>query len=423
MNNFISIGIIIILTFLLLTRKDNFYNVKSDKIDSDEKYYHQTMPPDNLDTLETLLQTIISNNGPPKGANTTVSQNKYDLVFKDIIVCSCKRNTKKYPNPNNYNLMLNINLDKIYKAELIDVYIPAATDPSVNIPPFANRLYFTYRHCGGCLNGYVIIQPGTYLSPANVACELTRQFDIVLKSALIKLNKYTGITVYYDKNLNRYIIKDRDYNVCSENLPTLIIYPTNGYVLDLDNVVTNSIAPVLMLTYTNSSITIPYTSGPKFINSNNGVLFVDVAQLGDYGTINGCYIPTNRDDIFSNCIMSEVVLTNCKLYLSLGKLNGDTTIITNDESGKNGGNVPPVFCQVPNNASVSSASVKTLLNQPSNFSAIQFYNPCLSKINRLEIKWYTDDGQLLRILDHCFTIRIYYFQKKLDTTDFSYQII
>ena len=46
----------------------------------------------------------------------------------------------------------------------------------------------------------------------------------------------------------------------------------------------------------------------------------------------------------------------------------------------------------------------------------------ISKLNKLEIKWYTDTGNLVRILDHCFTIRIYYFQKRLDTTDFSFPI-
>ena len=119
---------------------------------------------------------------------------------------------------------------------------------------------------------------------------------------------------------------------------------------------------------------------------------------------------------------STGVLTNCKLYLSLGKLNGDTCNLVPDQSGNNIGNVPQIFCQVPNNTCVSSSSVKTLLNQPHNFNAIQFYNPPISKVNKFEVKWYTDDGELVRILDHCFTIRIYYLQKRIDTTDFSIPI-
>ena len=94
----------------------------------------------------------------------------------------------------------------------------------------------------------------------------------------------------------------------------------------------------------------------------------------------------------------------------------------NSSYGPGKSNIPNIFCQLPNNTSVSSKSVKTLLNQPSNYSGIQFYNPPISKINKLEVKWYTDDGDFVRILDHCFTVRIYYFQKRIDTTDFSYPI-
>ena len=40
----------------------------------------------------------------------------------------------------------------------------------------------------------------------------------------------------------------------------------------------------------------------------------------------------------------------------------------------------------------------------------------------LEIKWFNEYGNLVRILDHCFTVRIFYFQKRIDTTDFSYAV-
>ena len=159
-----------------------------------------------------------------------------------------------------------------------------------------------------------------------------------------------------------------------------------------------------------------------YINSNDNVLYVDTAVPGDYGEYSDTLVPLTNDPQFSNCIISEVVLTNCKLYLSLGKLNGDTCNLIPDQSGNNIGNVPQIFCQVPNNTTTSSRSVKTLLNQPNNFSCIQFYNPPLSRLNKFEVKWFTDTGELVRILDHCFTIRVYYFQKRLDTTDFSFPI-
>jgi hypothetical protein len=128
--------------------------------------------------------------------------------------------------------------------------------------------------------------------------------------------------------------------------------------------------------------------------------------------------------MLSNSIVSGLVLTVDKIYLSLGnKLDGDTcNIIQEQDPSIQNGNVPTIFCQVPNNTLISSASVKTLLNQPSFYSNIQFYNPIVNKINRLDIKWYTDDGTLVNILDHSFTLRVYYFQKRFPTTDFSYQI-
>jgi hypothetical protein len=406
---------IFIIVFSVYYKKDNFYNIQESKNAENDLYFRPStinnVVPANknvnvtVNDLSNLLKELLNVNGPPGGANVNVTQNKYDMLFKDIIVSSDKRNVTKYPNPNNYNIYLNLNIDKIYKAELIDVYIPAATDDAVNVPTFANRLYFNYK---STVIGYITIQAGTYMSPNSIAIELTRQFNIILTNAGIVLTTSVGVSVIYDKNLNRYIFKDRDISVPG----TLIIYTENGYIIDANNTVTNSIN--LML---NEGI---YISGPMYIDSTaNGILYVKTAVPGDYGEFNGTDVPLNTETLFGNCVISEVVLTHCKLYLSLGKLNGNTcNIVTNDSTR----NVPDIFCQIPNNTSVSSAAVKTLLNQPHNFSAIQFYNPPISKINKLEIKWYTDNGTLVRILDHCFTIRIYYFQKRIDTTDFSYPI-
>ena len=352
-----------------------------------------------------------------KGANVTVDQSSYDLVFKDIMVSSNRRNNLLYPNPNNYHINLNINVDKIYKAELIDVYIPAATDPAVNIPATSNRLYFKYN----AINGYIAIQAGTYLSPDSIATELTRQFNIVLSSSGIVVSPIIGVSVTYDRNLNRYIIKDRQTIIPG----SLTIYPTNGTIFNGVTVI-NSMAWLLMFDYPTSSSL--YISGPKVIKTNvNLILEVSQAVPGDYGI----GVPLSSDSLFGNCIISDVVLTECKLYLSLGKLNGETCNVVSDESvhvGNNGNlasksSISGIFCQVPNNTIVSSAAVKTFLGQPSFFSAVQFYNPCISKLNKLEINWYSDDGQLVRILDHCFTLRVYYFQKRNGTTDFSVGVL
>jgi hypothetical protein len=517
--------LLIILALVLVLfyfKKDTFYNIQQEDKDSYDNYYrptiftNQTVPAEkNQEVTKTQLASLFKEimvyaNGPPGGANVSVEQKRYDLIFKDVLVCSDKRNQTKYPNPNNYYLNLNVKIDKVYKAELIDVYIPAATDESINIPPNGNRLYFSYiksvcncrprdcsgypvdcsgypvdcsgypvdcsgyhrvrpinpvdcsgypvdcsgypvdcsgypvdcsgyhrarpsnhrsrtvnkvlnkhvdssdnlcKDCGKRVDGSITIQAGTYLNPETIAKELTRQFTNVLMLAGIKVDNTTGISVIYDKNLNRYIFKDRQ--TCRP--ATLILYTKNGYILSPHSKVEYSIAHSLML------FDEYYISGPKYIDSIKGVLVVRNAWPGDYGRYNGRFVPLNSDCLFGNCILSDVVLTHCKLFLSLGKLNGETCNITPDENGTNK-NVPPVFCQVPNNTCVSSAAVKTLLNQPHNFSAIQFYNPPISKVNKFEVKWYTDNGELVRILDHCFTIRIHYFQKRIDTTEFSYPI-
>ena len=437
-------GIIIIISIFIFIRKDNFYNLqKQTQADYDINYRPQVFNGNITPALknnETLTKTDIANlfkmistytNGPPSGANTTTDQNKYDLLFKDILVDSDKRNQDLYPNPHKYTVTLNLNIDKIYKAELIEVYIPAATDDSVNIPVWANRLYFTYNYTNPTTSilqtttGYIIIQAGTYMSPASIADELTRQFNIVLQSAGFVLSKYVGVCVIYDKNLNRYIFKDKNFNISPTLLPTLTIYPDDGTNI-LTFTVTNSIAPLLMLNYDGPYIFPPYTSGPKTITNINGNLYVNVGtNYGQYIDPSGNVQPVqnNVDCLFSNCIISDVVLTDCKLYLSITQLNGTTCNLISDQRTYGiAQNVPNIFCQVPNNTCVSSASTKTLLNQPSNFSAIQFYNPVLSKLNKLDISWYSEDGELTRILDHCFTLRIYYFQKRIDTTDFSIQI-
>ena len=78
--------------------------------------------------------------GPLKGANVTSNQDAYDLVYKDISVKSENRNASLYPNPNNYSINLNTNIKKIYKAEIIAVNVPAATDAAVNITNSTNGI-------------------------------------------------------------------------------------------------------------------------------------------------------------------------------------------------------------------------------------------------------------------------------------------
>ena len=187
--------------------------------------------------------------------------------------------------------------------------------------------------------------------------------------------------------------------------------------------VQDSIAPHLMLNYEGPSVFSPYLSGPRIISSQLTGLYVDTAtNYGEYTDLIGVpvSVPTNTEQMLSNSILSGVVLTTDQLYLSLGKLNGDTcNIIAEQDPTINLGNVPNIFCQIPNN---NLSTVRTLLNQPSMYSNIQFYNPLLNKLNSIDVQWYTDTGELANILDHSFTLRVYYFQKRISVTDFSYEI-
>ena len=438
MKPVIIIGILIAILSIIFFAKDNFYNIRESKQEDHDLYYrphdytseiapahknNDILSKSDFENLfENLIKSIYSN-GPPGGANTVADQNKYDLLFKDILVNSEKRNTDRYPNPNKYSVLLNLNVDKIYKAELIEVYVPAATDDSVNIPTFGNRLYFSYTSGSISTTAYIFIQAGTYLNPETIAIELARLINNLLKGAgfNVSVQNKIGISVTYDRDLNRYIFADYNYSIPG----TLIIYPTNGYIINLDLTVEDSICSYLMLDYSGPVIYPPYVSGPTVISMDDSGLYVNIASnYGEFIDSSGNIqiVPPNADSVFSNSILSNQVLTNDKIYLSLGKLNGSTCNIVSNQNAVQNGNVPDIFCQIPNNTCVSSASVKTSLNQPNMYSAVQFYNPLLNKINKLDVAWYTEDGSLVRILDHCFTVRIYYFQKRMNGTDFSIPI-
>jgi hypothetical protein len=351
---------------------------------------------------------MFNQNGPLRGANVVSNQDAYDLIYKDVSIKSENRNATKYPNPNEYSINLNYKFNKIYKAEIIALNLPASTDAIVNITNETNRLYFRYIN-GSTITGYLEIQAGTYSNPTAVAAEVNRQLGIVITSAGLT----DTITVSYDTNLNRYLFVDTQVSAAQ-----FTIYPINGTTLT-GYTVTNSLGPSMKLTATVST-------GAININTNaNGQLVVGAATAGTYGGYSGSStVPLNntKETVFGNSIASDVVLIDCSVYLSLGQLNGDTLLIAPDESGNNN-NIPPVFCQIPNNTFLSTGNTKTIFGEPAVWSAVTFYNPNISNIDKFDIKWYNESGQLMNVLDHCFTIRIYYFQKRNTTTDFSISLL
>ena len=327
-------------------------------------------------------------NGPPRGQNVTSDQSSYDIIFKDIIVKSENRNVIIFPNPNNYTVQLNGSIDKIYKAELIAVNVPAATDITVNLTSSTNRLYFSYNGT----EGYIKLQAGTYLNPTSVAAEIQRQFNIIT----------VGIIAAYNSNLNRYIF-------VVPALSTLTFYPIDGTVLTLYTV-QNSIGTSL-----NLNPGFCTTQPINIINNISGNLIIFPNNV--YGSYNG--INTIVDSQFDNTIVSNLVLTDSNIYLSLAKLNSNTIQFVSNENVNIASNIPSIFCEIPNNTITSSNAVKTLLNQPCVWSSENFYNPPLSEIRKLEITWYNENGNLININEHTFTLRIHYLQKRNQTSAFS----
>ena len=344
-------------------------------------------------------------NGAPKGYNSTSDQASYDLVYKDIIVKSENRDPVKYPNPNNYVVSLGDEITKIYKAEIITANIPAATDIAVNIPSTANRLYFNYNDGSSDNYGFIRLQTGTYLSPATVGVELQRQFDNVVGSSLI--------VCIYNTNYNRYV-----FSVPAGK--TLTLYPINGTTAGAYTV-QESVNESLNL-YVDPLLNV--TNAINIITDNNGLLQVVDAGVsnGWYGSYNGVSVTT--DSQFSNSIVSDLVLTGCNLYLSLGILNSNTIKFVSNDNPAIKSNLSNIFCEIPNNTSVSSASVKTLLNEPCVWSGMNFYNPPLASLIKLDVKWVNEYGELMtNISDQCFTIRVYYFQKRNSGTSFSIPVV
>ena len=340
-------------------------------------------------------------NGPPKGYNTTSDQSSYDLVFKDIIVKSENRNPEKYPNPNSYTVTIGEEISKIYKAEIISVNVPAATDTAVNVSSDGNRLYFKYNDGTKDNYGYIKIQAGTYLNPPAIAFELQRQLNTILGA-----NK---IVITYNTNLNRYVF------VAPSN-KTFTLYPVNGFIINSEYTVTKSISESLHL-YIQPNLNV--TKPINIITNKLGLLEVVADDV--YGSYNGVSMTT--DEQFGNTIVSDLVLTNCSIYLSLGNLNSNTIKFVSNENPTSKSNISSIFCQIPNNTAVSSVANKTLLNEPAVWSGINFYNPPLSLITKLDVAWYNEYSELINnICEQCFTLRLYYFQKRNAATSFSVPI-
>jgi len=374
MYYFYIVGVFLVGVFLMLLRK------KTQKIE-----------PVTVKETSDIIVNIPEKKKKPK-------KDTYDLLFKDLVVCSDRRDITDYPNPTSYTLEMDMSLYNIHKAELIDVSIPAATDPHINITPEANRLYMNYNSNVF----YIQARAGTYYSAINLCNEIQNHINNTLSSLSIECNT---LLVQYNIDYNRIVFAD----TLQAGTGSLCIYPQNGTIIRSNNfsyTVQNSMASVLKLD-TSNEILNAQSIVFKRENDKTMKLVAAAASPGDYGSVNGVDVPltTPLTGINISTICSDPITCQKGLFLSIDSLNGTTV---NMVAGTK--KTPSIFCRIPTNGEPTSTDNKKMPFVPV-FSTAQVYNPPLAYLRKLNITFYDDEGNKVNVLDHSFTLRVYYFQK------------
>ena len=148
----------------------------------------------------------------------------------------------------------------------------------------------------------------------------------------------------------------------------------------------------------------------------------------------------NAELITATIAFNSIIPTNIKnqcVILNIPQLNGThTTIASNVKNNNNNqGNLSVqgnIFCQIPDNntplliGANASNNVISLFIGNHKYESIQFYNPPISNVNRLDISLADPLGNIVpssNITSFYFTIRFYYFQKRNSSTSFSTPVI
>lgn len=166
---------------------------------------------------------------------------------------------------------------------------------------------------------------------------------------------------------------------------------------------------------------------------------------------NNVYSFTLQTDNINHIYDSEVVAativfdssgipTNIKnqcVIVNIPQLNGTTTTIaSNVKSGNNSNGTlstqGALFCQIPDNntpliiGTNASNNTISMLIQNHRYESIQYYNPPISNLNRIDISLYDPLGNIVPSSDinsFYFTIRVHYFQKRNSATTFSIPVV
>jgi len=134
---------------------------------------------------------------------------------------------------------------------------------------------------------------------------------------------------------------------------------------------------------------------------------------------------------FNTAINTEVI--NNTILLSIPQMNQNTFRVAGNAT-KNNITQSSIFCQVPDNSTpitpggLTSNNIISLFIGARMFDSVQYYNPPMNKLNTIDVSWYTPSGNVVlvnpsgasgTIYGFYFTLRIYYFQKRNNTSDFS----
>jgi hypothetical protein len=140
---------------------------------------------------------------------------------------------------------------------------------------------------------------------------------------------------------------------------------------------------------------------------------------------------------FSSAIPNNI--KNACMIVNIPQLNGNTARVAgnikagNAQQGTNS-TQGSIFCQIPDNytplalTGLTSNTINLFIGARM-FDTVQYYNPPLSKLNRVDISFFDTAGQPVLINETSstdgvintfyFTLRVYYFQKRNNTSSFS----
>jgi hypothetical protein len=124
-------------------------------------------------------------------------------------------------------------------------------------------------------------------------------------------------------------------------------------------------------------------------------------------------------------------IRNQSIILQIPQLNGNTVKIAGNVSNSNsqqGTNSVQslIFCQIPdNNTPLGNANSNNTISMYANsafYDSIQFYNPPISKVNKIDVQWTDQYGTIVTgnyFTSWYCTIRVYYLQKRNNTSAIS----